>query len=191
MFKKLTTLVFVFCFASVFGQSLYQGTDQNEPFVVNPNPHVIQPFTDVPVEDIVGLNQNMFGAGPRTRGNMYECTSNNWLVEHRLYLNPNAVTNMMFVVYENDSSTGIFNAISMVDVSPQGPGEGWYSSGAIQIPLLAGNHYMIVAGFEQVTNYWNENPAAPYPVPVAWGGVTAGAGFSWAPGGILYPPAAV
>jgi len=191
MLKKLTTLIFVFCFASVFGQSLYEGTDQNEPFVVNPNPHVIQPFTDVPVEEIVGLNQNMFGAGPRTRGNMYECTSNNYLVEHRLYLNPNAATNMTFVVYEGMANIGIFDAISYVDVSPQGPGEGWYSSGDLgaSVPLIAGRHYMIVAGFEQVTNYWNENPVAPYPDPVAFGGVTAGAGYHWAPGGIIYPPA--
>ncbi len=189
MLKKITTLVFVFCFAAVFGQSLQQGIDKNTPFTVNPNPHVIQPFTDVPVEEIVGLNQNMFGAGPRTRGNIYACTINNWLVEHRLYLNPNSTTNMMFVVYEGMAAVGIFDAISMVDVSPQGPGEGWYSSGAIVVPLIAGRHYMLVAGFEQVTNYWNETPVAPYPFPVAFGEVTAGAGWSYAPGGVVYPPA--
>lgn len=189
MLKKLTTLFVVVCFASLFGQSTQIATDQNASFVVNPNPHIIQPSTDVPVEEIVGLNQNSFNAGPRTRGNMFECTSNNFLVEHRLYLNPSSATNMMFVVYEGLANIGIFDAISMEDVSPQGPGEGWYSSGAIVVPLVAGRHYMIVAGFEQVTGYWNENPVSPYPDPVAFGGVTAGAGYHWAPGGVLYPPA--
>ncbi len=189
MLKKLTAFLFVICFASMFGQSTQTATDIDQPFVVNPTPHIIQPFTDVPVEEIIALNQNMFGAGPRTRGNIFECTINNWLVEHRLYLNPNSVTNMTFVVYEGMAAVGIFDAISVEDVSPQGPGEGWYSSGAIQVPLVAGRHYMLVAGFEQVTNYWNENPVAVWPYPVAFGFVTAGAGWNYAPGGLVYPPA--
>lgn len=188
-FTLFISLLFVFALPFVsFGQS--SPIDANAPYLVNPNPHILTLNSDVPVEEIIALNVNQFGAGPRTRGNMFACTSDNWLVEHRLYLNPNAQTQMMFVVYEGMASTGIFNAISMVDVSPQGPGTGWYSSGAIQVPLVAGRHYMLVAGFEQVTNYWTQNPVSPYPFPVAFGEVTAGAGFHWAPGGLVYPPAA-
>ncbi len=193
MLKKLITvsfsLLFLFCLSNVFAQTASNGIDKGMPFVVNPNPHFIQPGSDVPVEEVIASNQNGFSAGPRTRGNIFECTTNNFLVEHRLYLNPTAQTQMMFVVYEGMAATGIFDAISMVDVSPQGPGEGWYSSGSIVVPLIAGRHYMLVAGFEQVTGYWNEQNITPFPIPVAFGNVTAGAGWNWAPGGLVYPPA--
>jgi hypothetical protein len=188
-FSLFLSLMFIFTISLCYGQSA--PIDEKAPYVVNPNPHILDPISDVPVEEIIATNQNMFGAGPRTRGNMFACTSDNYLVEHRMWLNPSAQTQMMFVVYEGMAPTGVFNAISMVDVSPQGPGVGWYSSGAIEVPLIAGRHYMIVVGFEQITNYWTQNPVSPYPYPVAFGQVTAGAGWHWAPGGLIYPPAAV
>jgi hypothetical protein len=183
MLKKLTTLLVVFCFTSVFGQITQQGIDKNAPFFVNPNPypHSSGIYTDVILTDTVGLNQNGFNAGPRSRGNLFTCTTDRMLVEFRGYHNPSVATQMWFCVYEGAAQVGIYNLIDAQDVSPQGPGEGWYSSGAISVDLWAGMYYMMFASFEQITGYWNENPVAPYPIPVSFGELTAGAGWNYAP----------
>jgi hypothetical protein len=132
-------------------------------------------------EEVFGSNANIFLAGPRTRGNIFECTNSTVLTEHRLYLNPSVTTQMWLLIYEGSAAVGIYNLVNAVDVSPQGPGEGWYSSGPINVPMTAGNHYLIVASFEQLTNYWNEQGIVPYPIPASFGFLTAGAGWNWAP----------
>ena len=182
MLKKLVTLLFVFCFASALGQNLTLG-DKYSAYTVNPNPHPHSggTFEDVILTDTVGLNQNGFQAGPRSRGNLFTCTTNRMLVEHRSYLNPTVATQMWFCVYEGVAQVGIYDLISSVDVSPQGPGEGWYSSGPISVDLWSGMYYLIHASFEQSTGYWNENPVTPYPIPVSFGELTAGAGWNYAP----------
>ena len=181
--RKLTTVLVLLCFASAFGQLEMQHIDKNAPFFVNPNPHPHSSgsYTDVILEDTVGLNQNGFSAGPRSRGNLFTCTTDRTLIEFLGYHNPTVATQMWFCVYEGATQAGIYNLIDAQDVSPQGPGEGWYSSGAINVDLLAGMYYMMFVSFEQATGYWNENPVAPYPIPVSFGELTAGAGWNYAP----------
>ncbi len=98
-----------------------------------------------------------------------------------MYLAPTVATQMWFCIYEGAAQVGTYNLVSSVDVSPQGPGEGWYSSGAIDFDMTPGMYYLIFASFEQPSGYWNENPVAPYPIPASFGTLEAGAGWSYAP----------
>lgn len=175
------TLVIV-CTGFLFGQENLEQVDANSTFVVNPNPHEVNISGDaIPIEEVFGLDQNGFSAGPRSRGNLFTCTTARKIVEHRMYLNPTLATQMWFCIYEGAAQIGIYNLVHSVDVSPQGPGEGWYSSGAMDFAVTPGMFYLIFASFEDTTTYWNENPVAPYPIPATFGELTAGAGWSYAP----------
>jgi len=180
----------IICTGILFGQENLDQVDANSTFVVNPNPHEVNISGDaIPVEEIFGLNQNGFSAGPRSRGNLFTCTTARKIVEHRMYLNPTVATQMWFCIYEGAAQVGIYNLVHSVDVSPQGPGEGWYTSGPMEYDLVPGMFYLIHASFEQVSGYWSENPVAPYPVPATFGELTAGAGWNYAPTSVFPPDA--
>jgi len=107
----------------------------------------------IPLEEVFGLNQNMFGpAGVRGRGNIYFITTPRKLIEHRLYLNPTSAASLWFLVYEGASPQGIYNLVNSVNVTNQGPGEGWYSSGAIDFDFQAGMYYAIYAQWDVDAN---------------------------------------
>lgn len=175
-------LIVLSCFSYVSAQFNHSGADAKAPFVVNPNPHIINPPQDTPIEEIFGLNQNMFGpAGQRGRGNIFLCTTPRKLIEHRMYLNPAANTNFWFVVYEGASFNGTYNLVNSVNLPGSGPGEGWYSSGAINYDLQSGMYYMIYALFDLNANYWNQQNISPYPIPCSFGELEAGVGWFWSP----------
>ncbi len=133
------------------------------------------------VEEVFGNDDYQFTAGPRTRGNLFTCTTTTKLIEHRLYMDPTAATQLWFLVYEGLTPVGTYDLVSASNVTPAGPGLGWYSSGDVNVVLEAGKFYLIVASFEQVSNYFNEQGIFPYPIAASFGQLTAGAGWSWAP----------
>jgi len=118
----------VFATSDQYNGNNSEQVDAQSTFVINPNPHEINISGDaVPLEEIFGLNQNGFSAGPRSRGNLFTCTTARKIIEHRMYLNPSVATQMWFCIYEGSAQVGIYNLVDSVNVSPQGPGEGWYS----------------------------------------------------------------
>jgi len=169
--------------STAFGQVTNLEIDANAQFVVNPTPDQNNPPGYVPLEEVFGINQNMYGpAGMRGRGNIFYCTTARKLVEQRFYLNPTAAANMWFVVYEGAAQTGIYNLVNSVNVTGQGPGEGWYSSGAIDFDFVPGMWYAIYLQWDVNANYWNENPVSgPYPIPCSFGELQSGIGWNWAP----------
>ncbi|MCD4735129.1 MAG: carboxypeptidase regulatory-like domain-containing protein, partial [Bacteroidales bacterium] len=142
-----------------------------------------EPMTEDPddMEEVFGSNANGFTAGPRSRGNYYECTSTTLLAEHRFYLDVAAATQMWFCVYEGAALEGVYNLISASDVSPQGPGSGWYSSGPVNVTMQTGSWYLIVSSFEEPCTYYYEAGISPYPIPASFGQLVEGAGYSFAP----------
>ncbi len=140
------------------------------------------------IEEVFGSDENEFLGGPRTRGNLFTCTKPTTLREHRFYMNPTTATQVWFLVYEGETQDGVYNLISASDVTPAGPGLGWYSSGEIAVPLRAGRFYLIATAFEDVASYYNQRGLAPYPIPTSFGALTAGAGWSWEPYD-QFPPA--
>lgn len=143
-------------------------------------------------EEIFGSNANAFGpSGLRGRGNLFTCTNNTTMTEHRLYLNVTASTDLYFVVAESDAQVGDYTVVSVSDVSPSATGEGWYSSGSINVPMVAGKYYLVFAQWDANANYYNEQNISPYPVVASFGELTAGAG--WSTGSVpayANPPAA-
>jgi hypothetical protein len=181
------SLIAAFCYAQTTPVA-----DNGLKFEVNPNPHTINQTIDTPLEEVFGLNQNLFAGGVnRARGNFFTCTTSRRVIEHRMYLNPTAATNLYFCIYEGDAQVGTYNQISAVLVTGQGPGEGWYSSGPIDVTLTAGKFYVIYTQMDAQTAYWTENPVSPFPDPCSFGMQTGGAG--WATGSVpIYgnpPPA--
>ncbi|MCD4735070.1 MAG: carboxypeptidase-like regulatory domain-containing protein, partial [Bacteroidales bacterium] len=153
-------------------------SDEGIPLVPNPDPWT---ENSEAMEEIFGTPANAWTAGPRTRGNFYECTTTTYLAEHRFYLDVAAATQMWFCVYEGTALEGVYNLISASDVSPMGPGSGWFSSGQVNVTMQAGNWYMIVASFEEECTYYYETGISPYPIPASFGHLVEGAGFSFAP----------
>jgi hypothetical protein len=192
--KQFFSILFLLIFVS--GMSFAQSSpviDKGAQFTVDPKPHELPPVTNfTPIEEVFGLNQNVFAGGPnRARGNFFTCTTSRRVIEHRLYLNPTAATDMYFCIYEGDVQAGTYNQLSAVLVTGQGPGEGWYSSGPIDVTLTAGKFYVIYTQMDATTAYWNQNPVSPFPTPCSFGEQTGGAG--WATGSVpIYgnpPPA--
>ncbi len=130
-------------------------------------------------EEIFGSTQNVFGPGGlRGRGNLFTSTTTRALDEHWFYLNFGVPSDMYFVVAESDVQAGIYTTISVSQVLAAGPGEGWYSSGPVDVTLREGKFYLIFAQWVENGNYYNEQNIAPYPIPTSFGELTAGAGWS-------------
>src|SRR5262249_77570 len=128
------------------------------------------------LEEVFGSTQNQFQGGFRSRGNLFTCTTSTILIEHRFFMNPIAPTQMWFLVYEGLTQVGEYDLVSASNVTPAGPGEGWYSSGEVDVPMEAGRYYLIITSWKQTANYYNELGMIPYPIPASFGELTAGAG---------------
>ena len=149
--------------------------------VARPGPQEASLAMRVMGTEVFGSMQNAYFAGPRTRGNIFHCTTTSRLDEHRLYLDPSAQTQLWFLVYEGLAQTGSYQLISASNASPAGPGAGWYSSGPVDVQLEAGRYYLIVASFEQPCGYYNQTDVSPYPFQTSFGELIAGAGWGWMP----------
>ncbi|HET9234584.1 MAG TPA: choice-of-anchor D domain-containing protein, partial [Candidatus Eisenbacteria bacterium] len=91
------------------------------------------------------------------------------------------------MVYEGNAAVGSYQLVSASNVTPAGPGEGWYSSGRINIPLTNGRYYLFVASFVGTATYYNQQNITPYPIPASFGELIGGVGWTWAPP-VLFPP---
>ncbi len=150
------------------------------PVQLNPRPTIYVP--DTPVEEVFGGNTFVFGpAGVRGRGNVFLCTTPKKLIEQRQYLNPTAAANLQFVVYEGATFAGVYNLIAYNDLTGQGPGEGWYSSGPMDVDFQAGMYYLIYAQWDVNANYYNNQSITPYPIDCSFGQLVGGVGWDWAP----------
>ena len=61
--------------------------DKGTPFRKN-NP-MNEPIQKIGGEEVFGSTEYEYFAGPRTRGNLFTCTTSTTLIEHRLYIDPN------------------------------------------------------------------------------------------------------
>jgi hypothetical protein len=163
---------------SSFSISAEDVADMGMPYQTNGNSGMMN-VNKILGEEVFGSAQNSYGpSGARGRGNLFTCTTTSTLTEHRLYLNVTVATTMYFVVAESPTQVGNYTLISASDVSPSGTGQGWYSSGPINVPMVAGMYYLIFAQWEDPASYYNEQSISPYPIQASFGELTAGAGFS-------------
>ena len=81
----------------------------------------------------------------RMRGNKYYIESTTHLIEQRQYLGISNSTALHFSVYEAVGyENGEYTLVNSTVIENSGTGEGWYSSGVIDVLLEAGKHYAIV-----------------------------------------------
>ncbi len=178
--KQFFSVLFLFALISSLSFGQLSPIDKGADFVKNPNPTVYVP--DTPLEEVFGSNAGVFGpSGLRGRGNVFHCTTPKKLIEQRQYLNPTAAASIQFVVYEGATFAGVYNLVAYTDVSGQGPGEGWYSSGPMDYDLQAGMYYLIYAQWDVNANYYNQQSITPYPIPCSFGELVGGVGWDWAP----------
>ncbi|MGH7725877.1 MAG: choice-of-anchor D domain-containing protein [Candidatus Eiseniibacteriota bacterium] len=141
-----------------------------------------------PTEEVFGNTAISFFGGTRMRGNIFQCTTERLLREHRLFLGPNFATRMWFLVYEGAAAVGNFDLISVSHLPSAGPGLGWYSSGTVDVPLMEGRFYLILASFEEASGYFGSDFLPVYPITASFGQLIAGAGATWAPPYGVPPP---
>ena len=109
---------------------------------------VILSSTSTPVASTVGSALYTYGARTTyTEFNVYQCTTNVTLSQIEIYLNISTSTPLEFVVYGSTSYTGTYNQVFSATLASSGTGTGFYSSGAISVPLVAGNYYAIGAAW--------------------------------------------
>ncbi len=124
-------------------------------------------LTEGPVTDTVGSQRSGVTGAARIKGNFFACTSSTTLVESEFYLDISTPTELRFFVYEAETRTSAgFSKISDVLVSSSGTGVHFYSSGAINVPLLAGKSYAIGVGWAGTARYWFDTG---HPTPTAFG----------------------
>jgi hypothetical protein len=131
--------------------------------------------------EVFGSAASAYYGAEIMRGNIFKCTTTTNLKEYRFYLNPTEPTEMWFVVYTCGTPDGLYSIVGASDLTPSGTGEGWYSSGNINVRLVRNQYYMITASFVNPTGYFLQRDIAPYPIPASFGTLIGGAGWTYAP----------
>ena len=129
--------------------------------------------TDEIIEETFGSWESTYDGSNRSRGNIYYADSTVTLIEHRFYLSISSSTNLDFAVYQGTG--GIYDQFDLIHSvnTISGTGEGWYSSGAIDVTLEAGYYYYICACWEGNTTYGRGGST---PASTSFGHLEAGAG---------------
>ena len=135
-------------------------------------------------EDFVGDTQNLFWDGSlRMRANVYTMTTDRYLIEQQVYFSINTSTTLHFVIYECISQNSCL-LISNVSID-SGTGEGYYSSGDINVFLENGNTYVLGTSWEGTVDYYrgvSSNPSFGDKV----GLIVSGNGFYPPPENVSY-----
>ncbi len=164
-------------------------TDENSVSKQNRKITVLPPIknyetTDNRAEETFGSwNGGTYSGDTRDRGNIYHVTTSTTLTEARFYLNINSTTQLYFFVYQGNSLSGTYNKIDEKYVSDSGTGEGWYSSGSIDVTLDAGYYYYIGTSWNGTATYGRGTESVP--LTTSFGTLETGIPSSLAG----YPPA--
>jgi hypothetical protein len=133
--------------------------------------------------DQFGSTANSTNAGQGYRGNVYQMDSNVSLTLIDQRLNITASTTLEFFVYENTAATGVFTKVFSTQTA-SGTGNQFFSSGPIDVPLQAGNFYLIGCGWSSAVVTFDDAGGTGLPAAVSFGQVTSRAG------GVVFPPPA-
>ncbi|HEX2949918.1 MAG TPA: hypothetical protein VHV83_10200 [Armatimonadota bacterium] len=87
-------------------------------------------------------------------GNVFSCSTTSSLDSIEHYLNITTSTELRFFVYEAATLTGTYNKIFELVQPSSGTGVGWYSSGPIHVPLVAGRYYIIGTGWQGTVTWY-------------------------------------
>ncbi|HET6456128.1 MAG TPA: hypothetical protein VFI02_17110 [Armatimonadota bacterium] len=89
------------------------------------------------------------------RGNLYLCSTDVALTSIDMYLNIPTSTELRFFVYEAPNYDSSYTKIHETTIANSGTGQGWYSSGPIATPMVAGKYYIIGAAWQGNVTYYD------------------------------------
>lgn len=128
-----------------------------------------------PWEDTVGSTANS-GSGARMRANYYQVYSATTLTRIEQHLAISTSGQLVFFVYESDDLSGPYVLIAEDIVPDSGTGTGYFSSGALTVPLAVDKYYIIGGAWpDDHTYYWDSS----HPNPVAFGQSLNGFAYAW------------
>jgi hypothetical protein len=104
--------------------------------------------------DIVGSTANVAVTSNVAKGNSYDVTTSVHLTQAEFHLNYSGAQTLTFTVHEGVSEFGTYDEVFRSSAVVNGIGLGWYSSGAINVPLDAGKHYIVAVSWTGVMTYY-------------------------------------
>jgi len=110
-----------------------------------------------------GSWSSTYSGSTRDRGDIFHVITPTTLSEIRMYLNFAASTDMYFFVYESDTLDGFYTKIHETFIASTGSGEGWYSSGTVNVSLEAGKYYYVGASWNGSATYGRSTESVPMP----------------------------
>ncbi len=96
-----------------------------------------------PLTDEAGGTGNLLTSEKTVAGNVYSVATSTVIEEIEFYIDVQEAADLVFVVYKGTSLTDDYTRIYQNEVPAQGPGEGFYSSGTVHIPVSSGKYYFI------------------------------------------------
>jgi len=104
--------------------------------------------------DIVGDTSNSSTATGRAKGNSYRVDIDVGLYEAEFWLEFYDTQTLTFYLFDSPVEFGTYNEVYRNSEVVTGSGAGWYSSGAIFVPMLAGYHYIIAVSWNGAMTYY-------------------------------------
>ncbi|MEO6597478.1 MAG: hypothetical protein ABIP94_22265 [Planctomycetota bacterium] len=118
--------------------------------------------------DTLGGTANAPSLLNRAKASLFGVNTTVQLLQYEVYLDVPGPETLTFFAYRHHSRTGAATLAWTLPVQVTGgTGPGWYSTGPISLPLVAGNHYALgVSWTGTLTYYWSNGTTG---TPVSFG----------------------
>jgi hypothetical protein len=121
--------------------------------------------------DVVGGASNLANTSSVAKGNSYEITTSVTLTKAEFELDFTGPQTLTFTVHSGPVEFGTYTQIYQSSAIVSGAGNTWYSSPALNVPLVAGLHYIVAVSWDGNMNYFFDVADT---VPVSFGSYTHG-----------------
>jgi len=126
---------------------------------------LLSPLAAQTVDTLGGTASAPSGAN-RGKASLFKVDSSVLLTNYEMWLNVPGVENLTWFMHRYHSRAGIFTLewTSTVAVDGTGIGPAWYSTGAIAMPLIEGNYYILGVYWPGTLTYFYSTGATNTPV---------------------------
>ena len=104
--------------------------------------------------DLVGSNANAPSGAARAKGNAYSVSTSVTLDQAEFELNFTTQQTLRFTVHESATEMGTYTEVFSSSALVTGVGQGYYSSGPINVPLNASTFYIIAVSWSGTLTYY-------------------------------------
>jgi hypothetical protein len=110
--------------------------------------------TDGRTVDVVGGTTNPASADGRAKGNAYRIDVDTRLDEVEFWLSFTGTQTLTYYVFDSPVEFGTYTEVFRDSEMVGGTGAGWYSSGTLNIQLVAGRYYIIAVSWNGSMTYY-------------------------------------